>query len=69
MFTRTESLREFIRFYPIVSLIITIHILLYLLTAMPVFPSRYMFELLSGVNLYIVNGEYWRLITPIFMHR
>jgi rhomboid protease GluP len=68
MFTRTESLRDFIRFYPIVSLIISIHILLYLATAVPVFPSRYLFEQLSGVNLYIVNGEYWRIVTPIFMH-
>ncbi|MCM3666773.1 rhomboid family intramembrane serine protease [Mesobacillus subterraneus] len=68
MFTRTESLRDFIRFYPIVSVIISIHILLYLATAVPVFPSRYLFEQLSGVNLYIVNGEYWRIVTPIFMH-
>jgi rhomboid protease GluP len=68
MFTRTESLRDFIRFYPIVSLIISIHILLYLATAVPVFPSSYLFEQLSGVNLYIVNGEYWRIVTPIFMH-
>lgn len=68
MFTRTESLRDFIRFYPIVSLIISIHILLYLATAVPVFPSRYLFEQLSGVNLFIVNGEYWRIVTPIFMH-
>ncbi|MEH7885590.1 rhomboid family intramembrane serine protease [Bacillus sp. JJ1609] len=68
MFTRTESFRDFVRFYPIVTLIISIHILLYLATTIPLFPSRYMFELLSGVNLYIVNGEYWRLVTPIFMH-
>lgn len=68
MFTRTESFRDFIRFYPIVTLIISIHILLYLVSIAPVFPSRYVFELLSGVNLFIVNGEYWRLVTPIFMH-
>lgn len=68
MFTRTESFRDFIRFYPIVTLIISIHILLYLVSIVPVFPSRYVFELLSGVNLFIVNGEYWRLVTPIFMH-
>ncbi|CAH2714508.1 Rhomboid protease GlpG [Neobacillus rhizosphaerae] len=68
MFTRTESFREFIRFYPVVSTIITIHLALYLLTVLPIFPNYWFFETLSGVNLYIMEGEYWRLITPIFMH-
>jgi rhomboid protease GluP len=68
MFTRTESFKEFIRFYPIVSIIITIHIILYLLTILPFFPNIWFFENFSGVNLYIYEGEYWRLITPTFMH-
>ncbi|MFH7819972.1 rhomboid family intramembrane serine protease [Neobacillus thermocopriae] len=68
MFTRTESFREFIRFYPIVSIIVGIHIALYLFTILPIFPNLWFIENFSGVNLYIINGEYWRLITPIFMH-
>ena len=68
MFTRTEGFREFIRFYPIVSIIIAIHITLYLLTALPIFPNIWFFEKFSGVNLYIMEGEFWRLITPTFMH-
>jgi rhomboid protease GluP len=68
MFTRTESFREFIRFYPVVSIIIAIHFLLYLLTVLPLFPNFWFKATFSGVNLYIMEGEYWRLFTPIFMH-
>ncbi|MFD0826783.1 rhomboid family intramembrane serine protease [Neobacillus sp. M.A.Huq-85] len=68
MFTRTESFREFIRLYPIVSTIITIHVVLFLFTVLPIFPNYWFFEHLSGVNLYILEGEYWRLITPTFLH-
>ncbi|NHC42261.1 rhomboid family intramembrane serine protease [Bacillus sp. MM2020_1] len=68
MFTRTESFREFIRLYPIVSIIIAIHLGFYLLTSITIFPNSWFFENLSGVNLYIMEGEYWRLITPTFIH-
>ncbi|XJZ27579.1 rhomboid family intramembrane serine protease [Bacillota bacterium Lsc_1132] len=68
MFTRTENFREFIRYYPIVSLIIAIHIGLYLLTVLPFFPNNWLVETFSGVNLYIMEGEVWRLITPTFLH-
>jgi len=68
MFTRTESFRDFIRLYPLVSIIIIIHVVLYLSTILPMFPNSWFFENLSGVNLYIMEGEYWRLITPTFMH-
>lgn len=68
MFVRTESFKEFIRYYPMISIIIAIHIILYLLSALPILPAGWLMERFAGVNLYIVNGEYWRLITPIFMH-
>lgn len=68
MFTRTESFRDFLRYYPMVSIIVAIHIALYLCTILPIFPNYWFFENLSGVNLYIMEGQLWRLITPTFMH-
>jgi rhomboid protease GluP len=68
MFIRTESFREFIRYYPVVTTIIAIHILLYLCTILPIFPNIWFYETFSGVNLYIMEGEFWRLITPTFLH-
>jgi len=68
LFTRRESLKEYITYYPVVSLILLIHILLFLLTTLPIFPAKAIMGYLIGVNLYITQGEWWRLITPIFIH-
>lgn len=68
MFTRTESFRQFIRYYPGVSLITGACLFVFTLLHISILPGKNLFTLLSGVNLLIDNGEYWRLFTPIFVH-
>lgn len=68
MFARRESFKEYLTYYPIVSVILIVHLVLYIAVTVPIFPNQYIFENMIGVNLYIVQGEWWRLLTPIFIH-
>ncbi|GGF33221.1 putative rhomboid protease YdcA [Halobacillus andaensis] len=69
MFVRTESFQEFLKFYPIVSGLVAIHFLLWLFIDIIQLPIA-MQILREGIgNNYLVGqGEYWRLVTPIFLH-
>jgi membrane associated rhomboid family serine protease len=68
MFVRTESFKQFRQLYPVVTVITAIHLILFLAMKLPFFPGRLLFETLVGVNIYIGMGEYWRLISPVFLH-
>ena len=68
MFVRTESFGQFLKLYPVVSTIIAVQILIFLMMHTPIFPHNWILELLAAVNLLIQQGEYWRLVTPIFVH-
>ncbi|WP_163971719.1 rhomboid family intramembrane serine protease [Oceanobacillus halotolerans] len=71
MFIRTErSIKEFMQYYPVVSTLIIIHLSLWLLIDFLQLPlASLLYQWGAGSNFYILNeGEYWRLITPIFLH-
>jgi membrane associated rhomboid family serine protease len=50
-----------------------VHILLfqavcYLLLTVPLFPNRLLFEKTACIHLYIAEGEWWRLLTSLWIH-
>lgn len=72
MFIRNENFKTFLKHYPIVSAILAIDILVYLIFLLDSFLktglSYPLFQLSVGFNGAILQGEWWRLITPIFLH-
>lgn len=70
MFIRNErSIKEFIQLYPVVGWIVIIQLVIWVLTGFLQTPFGTLIENWgTGVNYYISQGEYWRLITPIFLH-
>lgn len=68
MFFRTESFRDFIRFYPVVTFIVALQILIWLPTYLGTNFGMQMLEFGIGSNILVNQGQYWRLVTPIFLH-
>ncbi|TCP23819.1 membrane associated rhomboid family serine protease [Scopulibacillus darangshiensis] len=72
MFIRNESFKTFTRHYPVVSIILALNIVVYLIFFLDKFLSTgigyTIVQFGIGYNLLIHLGEWWRLITPIFLH-
>lgn len=70
MFIRTErSLKDFIHFYPVVSTLVIIHLVLWVVIDLLHLPFGIrLFQWGAGNNLYIHEGQYWRLFTSILLH-
>ncbi|TFJ92064.1 rhomboid family intramembrane serine protease [Lentibacillus salicampi] len=70
MFVRNErSIKEFMQLYPAVAWLIIIQLALWLLTGFLQTPiGNLIRDWGMGINFSISQGEYWRLITSIFLH-
>lgn len=67
MFIRRESFSQYIRLYPVVSTLIALNVLVFLLGYLPgIGPWIILYGI--GYNAGIADGQWWRLVTPIFLH-
>lgn len=67
MFIRNENFKQYINTYPIVSLLITINLAVFIMTLIPKLGEEIFYFGIS-VNGLIVQGEWWRIITSMFLH-
>ncbi|RYL98476.1 rhomboid family intramembrane serine protease [Sporolactobacillus sp. THM7-7] len=72
MFIRNESFQSFLKHYPVTSAILAIDIFVYLFFLIvgkiaPLF-TYYAFQYMVGTNALILQGNWWQLGTPVFLH-
>ena len=67
MFSRTENFSQYIKFYPVVSTLIAINVIIHVLSLFPII-GPLLFNYGAGVNYLISDGQWWRFITPMFLH-
>ena len=67
MFIRTENFKQFLKLYPIVATIIAINFIVYIITMLPYIGDEVFYTGMS-VNYLIQDGQWWRIITSMFIH-
>ena len=68
MFIRNENFKQYINAYPVVSTLITINLAIYIMTLIPKLGDE-IFLFGMSVNGWILHGEWWRIVTSIFLHQ
>lgn len=67
MFSRTENFKQYTKYYPIVSTLIAVNLILYVLTLLPGI-GTILWENGIQVNYLILTGEWWRIFSAMFLH-
>ena len=67
MFSRTENFKQYTKYYPVVSTLIAINLVLYVITILPGIGTLVMNYGIQ-VNFLIENGEWWRIFSAMFLH-
>lgn len=67
MFSRTENFSQYIRLYPVVTVLLALNIIIALVEYIPGLGDQIYFGGM-GSNFLIAEGEWWRLFTPMFLH-
>lgn len=74
MFIRTESFKQFLKHYPVTSVILTVNILIFLMFYVALqWGALYgfanvVFQFMLASNYDIMHGAWWQLITAVFLH-
>ena len=67
MFIRNENFKQYINAYPVVSILIAINLVIYIIGLIPGVGDD-IFYFGVSVNGLILEGEWWRIITSMFLH-
>ena len=67
MFIRRENFKQYVTLYPVITTLLAINIIVYFITLLPEVGDKIVFRGIS-YNLLINYGEWWRLVTALFLH-
>ena len=67
MFIRRENFKQYVTLYPVITTLLAINIIVYFLTLLPEIGDEIVWRGIS-YNLLITHGEWWRLVTSLFLH-
>jgi rhomboid protease GluP len=68
MFARMENAHTFFRFYPVVSILVALHVVIWFTFFLRIPIAEPLWEKMIGFNAAVQKGEYWRLVSPLVLH-